>query len=134
GKTAASAALGVAIDLQGDLGVEGQSPNAYQELKVIEGYVKDLKSAASAIGSKQEAVGGMAQDFVSMVQDMMKQQAQALGLEETGLAVGDMAKQGAPDLEKINDKLDEIDAKIRALQEAMKVEDVVVKTWFESEE
>jgi hypothetical protein len=37
-------------------------------------------------------------------------------------------------MDKVNEKLEEIDAKILALREAMKLDDVVVKTWFESEE
>jgi hypothetical protein len=37
------------------------------------------------------------------------------------------------DAEKVNEKLEEINAKIAALREAMNVQDVVVKSWYESE-
>ena len=36
-------------------------------------------------------------------------------------------------MEKVNEKLEEINAKIAALREAMNVQDVVVKSYYESE-
>jgi tetrahydromethanopterin S-methyltransferase subunit B len=76
----------------------------------------------------------MAQKIVSMVKDVINEQAKQAGLDQTGLMIEDLSKKQSRDMEKVNEKLDEIDAKVRALQEAMKLEDVVVKTWFESEE
>ena len=37
------------------------------------------------------------------------------------------------DMEKVKDKLEEINAKIDALRDAMNVQDVVVKSYYESE-
>jgi tetrahydromethanopterin S-methyltransferase subunit G len=37
------------------------------------------------------------------------------------------------EIEKVHDKLEEIDAKVKALKEAMQNKDVVIKTWYESE-
>jgi hypothetical protein len=76
----------------------------------------------------------MAQKLVQMIKDVINEQAKQVGLDKTGLMIEDLTKKQARDTEKVNEKLDEIDAKVRALREAMKLDDVVVKTWFESEE
>jgi hypothetical protein len=47
------------------------------------------------------------------------------------VAMQDAAK--SKDMDKVREKLEEIDAKIKALREAMKTQDVVIKTWYESE-
>ena len=70
----------------------------------------------------------------AVAKKILEQQAKLAGLENTGLMVDNLTKQQAQDMERVNAKLEEIDAKLRALQEAMKVDDIVVKTWFESGE
>ena len=54
-------------------------------------------------------------------------------MEET-MTVAQLSEKESKDIEKVNGKLEEITAKINALRETMQIQDVVVKTWFESEE
>ena len=49
------------------------------------------------------------------------------------MAVSELSAKESKDMEKVNEKLEEINAKIAALREAMNVQDVVVKSWYESE-
>ena len=49
------------------------------------------------------------------------------------MAVAPLTGKEAQDMEKVKEKLEEINAKIAALREAMNVQDVVVKSWYESE-
>jgi len=134
GKESANAALGIVKNMEVDLGVQGQSPNAYEQMRLLEEYIKDIQNAALALGDKQDATTEIAQKVVAMMKDMMNEQAKQAGLESTGLMIEELSKKQASDAEKVNEKLEEINAKIMALQEAMKIDDVVVKTWFESEE
>jgi hypothetical protein len=134
GQANAGAALGVAQVLSEDLGVNGQSPSAYGKLQELQQYINEIQQAALDLGGKQDATGELAQNLVGMVKDLLNEQAKLAGLEDTGLLIENLTKQQAKDSERVGNKLEEIDAKIRALQEAMKVDDVVVKTWFESEE
>jgi hypothetical protein len=101
---------------------------------LLEEYIKDIQNAALALADKQDMTTEIAQKVVGMVKDMLNEQAKLAGLENTGLMVEELTKKQAADSEKVNEKLEEINAKIMALQEAMKIDDVVVKTWFESEE
>ena len=63
----------------------------------------------------------------------MEAQAKAAGMQSDALksSTADVAK--SKQLEQVHDKLEEIDAKIKALSEAVKSKDVVIKTWYESE-
>ena len=134
GKDSADAALGVAKNIDADLGINGQTPTAYDQLKIIEEHVKNLQAEAMGLGGKQDATSGLAQEIVTSFKELINAQARLAGLEDTGLRIEDLTKQQAKDMEKVQEKLDEIDVKMRALQEAMKLDDVVVKTWYESEE
>jgi len=49
------------------------------------------------------------------------------------LGVASLSEKESQDMEKVNDKLEELKAKIDALREAMNVQDVVVKSYYESE-
>jgi hypothetical protein len=132
--SSASAALGVANNIQSDLGVFGQNVNVNDKLKQLEDYIKDIQNAAIALGPKQDATGTLAQQLVEMVRQLLNEQARQAGLAPTGMMIEELSKQQAKDAEKVSDKLEEINVKVRALQEAMKIDDVVVKTWFENEE
>ena len=134
GKDSADAALGVAKNLQEDLGFRGQAVNTFAQLKQIESFIKDIQAAASNLGNKQDSISSFTEQIVGITTNILNEQATKAGLDSTGLMVESLSKQQARDAEKVTEKLEELDAKIRALQEAMKLDDVVVKTWFESEE
>jgi hypothetical protein len=74
----------------------------------------------------------LTQDAIDKLTQFLNQQAQQAGLQKT-LTVTDLSAKEAQDMEKVNDKLEEIRAKIDALREAMNVQDVVVKSFYESE-
>ena len=64
--------------------------------------------------------------------NFLNQQAAAAGLQKT-MGVSNLSAKESQDMEKVNEKLEEINAKIDALREAMGVQDVVVKSYYESE-
>jgi hypothetical protein len=133
-KKSAQGALGIITDVQKEVGFTGKTPNAYGQMQLLEKYIKDIQSAAIDLGGRQEATSQVAQQLVGMVQNLLNEQAKLSGLENTGLMIENLSKQQSRDMEKVYEKFDEINVKIRALQEAMKIDDIVVKTWFESEE
>jgi hypothetical protein len=133
-KNSSGANLGISQALYADLGVNGQTPTAYAKLQELQKYIKEIQAAALDLGGKQDATSELAQNLVGMVKNLINEQAKLAGLENTGLKIDELTRQQAKDMEIVGTKLEEIDAKVRALQEAMKLDDVVVKTWFESEE
>jgi hypothetical protein len=133
-KSNAGAAYAEAQKISIDLGVNGATPSAYAKLKELEGYIKDIQASAMALADNQNAPGQMAQQIVGMIKDVLNEEAAKAGLDQTGLTTEGLTEKQAKDTEKIADKLEEMDAKINAIKEAMKLDDVVVKTWFESEE
>ena len=129
-----SVAQVVAQEIQRDLGVYGATPDIYSRLKDLENYVKDIKSSAEKVTKQQEEAGGVANQIIDTLQKFLAEQAKAAGMqEETMKTPTDDTTAKAKDLEKIHDKLEEIDAKMKALKEAMQNKDVVIKTWYESE-
>ena len=60
------------------------------------------------------------------------QQAKQAGLQKT-MSVQGLSEKEAKDMEKVNEKLEEINVKIEAIREAMNVQDVVVKSYYESD-
>jgi hypothetical protein len=137
GRSNAGAALGVAQEIQRDLGVYGATPDVYTRLKDLQGYIEDIQKAAIKVSKKQEESGGAVMEIVKALKKFLDDQAKAAGLGGEGagsgleVAMKDIAK--GKDLDKVKEKLEEIDAKIKALKEAMKSQDVVIKTWYESE-
>jgi hypothetical protein len=163
GKSNAAAALGVAQNIEQDLGVFGATPNAYDQLRLLEEYILEIREAAENLTEGQQESGGMAGQIIQKLSEFLQQQAQMAGLGSASpdgsgagsgkgegegegeaesaagkgpggspLDVDDIAK-GEFDMDAVNDKLEEIDAKINALKEAMDTEDAVVRTWFESD-
>jgi hypothetical protein len=132
-KSNAGAAYATAQNIESDLGVNGRTPTVDAQLKILEGYIKDIQVAAMGLGGKQDAMGEVSQQLIGLVKDLMNQQATGAGLGGSGLALEGLGQQQARDAEKVSEKLDEMDAKIRAIYEAMNVDDVIVKTWFTAE-
>lgn len=56
------------------------------------------------------------------------------GEEEGGLEVEALEGEAYSDAGLIQQKLDEINAKLTAIRDSVETEEVVVKTWFESSE
>jgi hypothetical protein len=132
-KSNAGAALGAAQEIQRDLGVYGATPDIYSRLKDLESYVKDIKSSAEKVTKQQEEAGGVANQIISTLQKFLEDQSKAAGMQEETMKTPTEDAAKAKDLEKVHDKLEEIDAKMKALKEAMQNKDVVIKTWYESE-
>jgi hypothetical protein len=86
------------------------------------------QGAGAGAGQNQQ---GLAQGAIERLSQFLNAQAQQAGLQQT-LSVKNLSAQEAKDMEKVNDKLEEINAKIDALREALNVQDVVVKSYYES--
>jgi len=71
----------------------------------------------------------ISQDLLATLTELVNQGAQQLGLqmEIQGLIEGDM------NAEKMNDKLVEIDVKLSVIKEAMDKDEVIIKSYFESD-
>ncbi|MBL8014446.1 MAG: hypothetical protein JNN05_11425, partial [Candidatus Omnitrophica bacterium] len=135
GKSNAGAALGTAQEIQRDLGVYGATPDIYSRLSDLEKYVKDIQGSAEKVTKKQDEAGGAIGKIVSTLQKFLEEQLKSAGIQAETLQTTSQLKDVArsKELEKVHDKLEEIDATIKALKEAVKNKDVVIKTWYESE-
>jgi uncharacterized coiled-coil DUF342 family protein len=102
-------------------------------LKDLEEYVKDIKGAAEKVSKKQEESGGVVGKFIDNLQKFLEAQAKAAGIEGEIMKTPPEDTAKAKEIEKVQAKLEEIDAKVKALNEAIKNKDVVIKTWYESE-
>ena len=98
----------------------------------MEDAITDIKAEAEKISSKQQDSSTNAKQIIDSLNQLLQREAKAAGLEDT-MTVAALSEKESKDMEKVNAKLEEITAKINALREAMNVQDVVVKTWFESE-
>jgi hypothetical protein len=128
----ASAAQSYAQQIINDLGVNGASPNVYTKLKNLEDAVQNIQDATTSLTNGVNNAPGLAQATIDKLTQFLNQQAQQAGLQNTMGTKGLSAKE-SQDMEKVNDKLEEIKAKIDALREAMNVQDVVVKSYYESD-
>ena len=133
GKSSADAALGYTQELIRDLGVNGANPNAYEKLKLLENAVTEIKKTAEDLTRGQDDSADMVKQVLDLLNQKFSEAAKQAGLADT-MTVAELSEKQAKDMQKVNEKLEEITAKINALREAMEVQDVVVKTWFESEE
>ncbi|MBI3602300.1 MAG: hypothetical protein HY209_05345 [Candidatus Omnitrophica bacterium] len=132
GKTSADAALGYTQDILRDLGLNGVTPDVYTKLKLLENSIEDIKTSAQDLTSGQGNSGNMAKQMIDKLNNILARQAKAAGLQET-MSVSQLSAKESKDTQKVNEKLEEITAKVNALREAMQVQDVVVKAWYESE-
>ena len=131
--SSANAAYSTAQQIVSDLGVNGQSPSAYDKIKELEAYIKEIQTAALGLGDKQDATSDLAQKIVGMITDVLNEQAKQTGLDNASMLVETLTSKQAKDAEAVDSKLEELMAKIRAIQEAMKVDDMVIKSWWTDE-
>lgn len=134
GKDSADAVLGITRDMERDLGVKGQSRTAYAMLELIRDYITDLQAEAAELKTKQDRTGGLAKQMLDLLTQSLNEQLKLAGLQDTVLAVQELQEEMYANKDVVNDKLEEINSKVEALREAMGSQDVVIKTWFESEE
>jgi hypothetical protein len=127
----AAAAMSFAQQIITDLGVNGATPNVYQKLKNLEDAIQSIQDATTQLTNGNNNAPGLTQETIDSLTKFLNQQALQTGLQKT-LNTKDLSAQEAKDMEKVNDKLEEINAKIAALREAMNVQDVVVKSYYES--
>jgi hypothetical protein len=128
----AAAAMSEAQQIITDLGVNGATPNMYAKLKNLEDDIQDIQTSTTNLVTGINNTSGLAQASTEKLTQFINQQAQQAGLQKT-LGVASLSSKEAKDMEKVNDKLEEIKAKIDALREALNVQDVVVKSYYESE-
>jgi len=143
-KNNAAAAMTAAEAVRRELGAEGMSDTTYGKVEVLEDALQELKTAAKTISESQVETGTVATEILDSLSNYVNQSASALGIGGDsdgggggggggGAYVDSLTGAEANDPEKVFEKLDEINAKLNALKEAVEVDDVVVKTWFESE-
>ncbi|HPG99181.1 MAG TPA: hypothetical protein PLT39_09900, partial [Thermotogota bacterium] len=133
-KSSAGAALTEAQSIRAELGASGQTPNTYNRIKELDTALSDLKTSIAAITEAQVSAEGVASQILSTLTNFVNEAAEALGLGDSDMTVDALTEQEAGDEEKVFAKLDEINAKLNALKEAIETDEVVVKTWFESAE
>jgi len=92
----------------------------------------DLQTAAEAISESQVELGTLSSQIMGTLSTFVNEAAEALGIG-VEVQVEDLTEEEATDEEKVQAKLDEINAKLSAIREAMETEDVVIKSWFEGE-
>jgi len=130
GKSSADAALGIVTELRTDIGVEGQSPNLYDRVGELEDIIGDIEEITVSISENTGESEALSLEMLSILTELVNQSAESLGLN---LEVKQLTEEETKDIEKVNDKLIEIDAKIQAIKESMSLDEVVIKTYFETE-
>ncbi|HQP11909.1 MAG TPA: hypothetical protein PK470_04000, partial [Candidatus Omnitrophota bacterium] len=133
-KSNAGAALTEAQSIRAELGASGQTPNTYSRIKELDTALSELKTSIASIAETQVSAEGVASQILSTLTNFVNEATDALGLGDSDMTVEDLTEEEAGDEEKVFAKLDEINAKLNALKEAIETDDVVVKTWFESTE
>jgi len=128
----AAAAQSYAQQIITDLGVNGATPNVYAKLKNLEESVQNIQDSATQLVNGSQNAPTLTQETIDALVKFLNDQAKKAGLAPT-MSVEQLSVKESKDMEKVNDKLEEIAAKIAALREAMKVQDVVVKSYYESE-
>ncbi len=92
-----------------------------------------MKKAAEAISKNQIDQGSLAQEILKLLADSVKNSAKAIGLEKE-VRVENVTTKEAGDMSKVDEKLDEIKAKVSAIKESVETDHVVVKSYFENGE
>jgi len=98
----------------------------------LEDAIEEIKKSALELTKGQEDSASATKQIIDTLTQMLSREAKKAGLEDT-MTVAQLSEKESKDIQKVNEKLEEITVKINALREAMQVQDVVVKTWFESE-
>ena len=121
-----------------ELGTNGGA-DVTTQLKGLQDAIDTIQSATNQLVNGTGAGAGngaggpsLTQDTIDKLTTFLNDQAKKAGMEKT-LSVASLATNEAKDMEKVNEKLEEINAKIAALREAMNVQDIVVKSYYESE-
>jgi len=131
-KSGAEGALGEASGIRKELGAKGMTPNVYEKLNNLDSAMEELKIASETISESQLETGNLASEMLSKLSDVVSESAKSLGVE--GMSVEPLSSTEAEDLNKVHQKLAEINTKLDALRESVGKQDVVVKSWFESSE
>jgi len=129
-KSSANASLSIITEIRDDLGINGQTPNLYDKVSDLETTLSELSNLASQISDNQLDYGTVAEDMLDTLGELVNQASKSLGLE---IEIKELVQQDYDNVEKVNDKLQEIDAKLSALKESIAEDDVIIKSWFESE-
>jgi len=133
-KSNAAAAMSQAQAVRDELGAQGMSESTYEKIKKLESALADLRTAAETISESQVETGTVATEVLTTLTKFVNETSKALGIGGEDIKVEDITDEEAQDKETVLEKLDEINAKLNALKEAIEINDVVVKTWFEAEE
>ena len=110
----------------------GNGANISSQLKSLQDAISNVQAATTQLTQGNQNNPGLTQELIDALNKFLSQQAQQAGLQKP-MTVNDLSAKESQDMEKVNEKLEEIAAKIGALREAMNVQDVVVKSWYESE-
>jgi hypothetical protein len=136
GKTKSAAESGLS-EIQGvrkEIGAQGLTPTVYERLKKLDGVMEELKIASEAISQSQLETGNVASEMLSKLSNFLNESAKALGIEGEAGSVEDLEPDEATDIQKVHEKLTEINTKLDALREAAGNQGIAVKSWFESAE
>jgi uncharacterized membrane-anchored protein YhcB (DUF1043 family) len=133
-KSSASSALSEAAALRDELGAEGKTPNTYSKIEKLDEALAQLRTAAEAISESQVESEQLTTEILTTLGNFVNESAKAVGLGGTGVEVEGLGSGEMSDQSKVQQKLDEINAKLNAIKDAIETEDVVVKTWFASGE
>ena len=101
-------------------------------MKNLEDDVANIQQSATQLIQGTQNAPGLTQQTIDNLNKFLAEEAKKAGLQQP-MTVKELSASEAKDMEKVNEKLEEINAKIAALREAMNVQDVVVKSWYESE-
>jgi len=131
-KNNAASAMTAAEAVRAELGASGMSETTYEKIRQLESALGSLRTAAETISESQVETGTVATEILDTLTQFVNQSSEALGIGGDDIQVESLTAQDADDKQKVFEKLDEINAKLSALKEAIEVDDVVVKTWFEA--
>ena len=90
----------------------------------------ELESAAGEIADAAASSESTALEMMDTLSELVNQSAESLGLQ---IEIKELTQEERKDSEKVSDKLVEIDAKLSAIKESIAQDEIVVKTYFESE-
>jgi len=133
-KSSAESALGEAQGIRKELGAKGQEVNVYNRIEKLRNYLSELSVAARTIAESQVESGDMASEILGVLSNFVNEGAKAVGMEGQGITTEGLTPMEATSEEKVQEKLNEILAKLSALKESVETGGVTVKTWFESGE
>jgi len=129
GKQSADAALGIVTSMRDDLGINGKAP-MYDKVLELSSMVEDIRAATADLSSSTGDSEAYAVEMIDMLAGLVNQSADIYGLE---LEIKTLNETEITDLDTIKEKLNEMNAVLLAIKESVDADDIVVKTWFESD-